>query len=337
MAIIFTALLILLIFFSNPSFAHHGCSGGISGPGISGPIITLPARTLPKKKFFISLGVNYSSLNPYSSTTLISLHDKNIHMHDASNILKPSLSLGYGITDDFFISAIIPYLFKYDIRTAEHNELIKQGNSTGIGDITFYGEYRFYKNLNKDIHAALISGLKIPSGVKHNEDREGNQFEIDDQPGSGSWDPIIGLALSKGFKYINIDTSSTYKFSTMGVDGNTLGDVVSFNLAASHRVNNKYLNKILVKNIKNNDLNWDIILEGNGQWSEKSTTKHHGEFEKDNNHGGLIVFLTPGIRTTLNKKWIANIGVSLPVIQALNGEQRAPNANIVFGVTRVFN
>ena len=329
-----------LLLNSMPAHAHHGAEGAFSGPGISGPIITIPARTMPKGRFFAGAGINYTNFDAFSDQSLISLDRKGEHIHDPGHIFIPYFNFGYGITDDFFAGLIVPYVFRYDIRTAFAGMAVEQGNSIGIGDIVLFSEYRFLKNLKHDFHASLISGIKIPSGVRRDTDRQGLRFETDDQPGTGSWDPLVGLALSKTVKSFSIDSNATYRFSTEGAQNTTVGDVANFNVAVSHRVKNKRLRKMFIDHLFGRDLAWDLILEANGSWIEKPAIKRDRPLGHDSvrseNHGGLLIYLTPGIRLTFDNKWITNLAVGLPVIEDLNGRQRAPDVKLVFGLTRVF-
>lgn len=61
-------------------------------------------------------------------------------------------------------------------------------------------------------------------------------FEVDEQPGSGSWDPFVGLSLSKQLGKISVDANGLYKFATRGSRDSNLGDIVNYNLALSHRL-----------------------------------------------------------------------------------------------------
>lgn len=320
--------------------AHHGGEVSINGPGISGPIITIPARTLPKKKFFIGTGINYTNSNEFTNIELTRLDKRSEHIHNTRHFFIPSLSLGYGLTDNVFFGLSVPYIFKYDIRTSFNGMAIEQGNSIGIGDITFLSEYRFLKKENIDLHSAIITGVKIPSGVRRVKDDQGLLFEADDQPGTGSWEPFVGLALSKGFKHLSLDANGLYRFSTRGTKDIIVGDMVSFNIAVSHRVTDRYLKKIFIEKLSNKTLDWDLILEANGHWSEKpgfniNLPFGHTSF-RDENHGGLLIYLTPGIRVIFDKKWVSNFAVSFSTIEYLNGRQRAPSVRLVFGLTRIF-
>ena len=211
---------------------------------------------------------------------------------------------------------------------------------TGVS-LTLFSAYKFLRRDDIGLNASFLSGIKIPSGVRRDKDRQGFIFEADDQPSTGSWDPLVGLAVTKKLGVFALHSNGLYRFSTRGTQNTVVGDVATFNLAVSHRVyKNKFLSSIFLQKLFNKDLNWDLILETNGQWSEKPKTRasvgsRHIDFTQEN-HGGLLVYLTPGLRLIVDKKWVTNIGVGFPIIEALNGRERAPSARLVFGLYRVF-
>ena len=336
-ALKFLILIIFYFFFHLNANAHHGGESTINGPGLAGPIITTPAFTLPKGTQFFGLGTNYTNFNTFSNTGLLNLGKHGEDIHQFKNIFTPSLSGGYGITDNFYLSFNLPYAFKFNQRVSD-GPPINVGSSIGVGDLTLFSAYRFLKREDINLHVAFLGGLKIPSGVRRDRDNQGFLFGADDQPGTGSWDPSIGLAVSKGFKYFSLTSNGLYKFSTQGTQHTTVGDIALFNLAAAHRVqaNDRIINKVFPQHLLNRDLYWDLILEGNGQWSEKSRTDIYGTHIVDGNHGGVIIYISPGLRLIVNKKWITNLSVGLPVIEDLNNLQKGPNARLILNFTRVF-
>ena len=332
-------LLVLLFFLAfsidTTASAHHG-GEGLTGVGVAGPIITIPAYTLPKKVKYINLLTDYTNFNSFSDQKLIELDKRGEHIHDTANLFIPGIGAGYGLTDDLTLGFRLPYVFRYNIRDIHEAHVGKSGNSIGIGDLTLFAQYRFLKNEKHNLHAALLTGLKIPTGVRRTKGSDGDIFEADEQPGSGSWDPLIGLAVSKKIGNFSFHTNGFYKFVTNGSQGSNLGDVVNYNLAASYRVNNNWiynLNENWQNNNQKDKLSFDLILETNGTWSQKPNT-FHGFV--DENHGGNIIFLSPGFRCSYDKKWIYYISAGFPIIENLNGRQRAPDIRLVGGITRVF-
>ncbi len=329
------SITVVLFAFGNCAKAHHG-GEGLSGVGIAGPIITVPASTLPKKKKFISIFTDYINFNEFSNSKLMELDRRGEHVHSTASLFVPSISAGYGLTDNLTLGFKLPYVFRFGLKDIHDAEVGKRGNSIGVGDITFFSQYRFYKNKKSNLNAAIVTALKIPSGVTRTKGRDGEIFEADEQPGSGSWDPLVGLAISKKLGKFSVDTNGLYKFVTNGSQGSNLGDVVSYNLAVSHRLFNqgefsfsqKHYGTQLAKKIT-----FDTILEANGTWSQKPNT-FHGFI--DQNHGGTLIYLSPGFRFTYDNKWIWSTSVGLPTIEDLNGRQKAPSIRLITAITKAF-
>jgi hypothetical protein len=70
-------------------------------------------------------------------------------------------------------------------------------------------------------------------------DRRNNQGELFDaefQPGSGSWDVLFGLAYTKRFGAWPFDANVLYMLVTEGVQNTDLGDRFLYNAAISYRL-----------------------------------------------------------------------------------------------------
>jgi hypothetical protein len=125
-----------------------------------------------------------------------------------------------------------------------------------------------------------------------------------------------------------------YRFSTNGVQDTILGDVASYNFAVSYLAgsNDTFLRKVLPEKVGKNKLKWHLICEANGLWVEKREVAG----KREENDGGTLIYLSPGIRAIFNSNWITNLSVGLPTIHDLHGRKRPPNVRLIFGITRVF-
>ena len=75
----------------------------------------------------------------------------------------------------------------------------------------------------------------------------------------------------------------------------------------------------------------DVSLGLNGFWSDKVRV---GD-EINENTGGNVLFVTPGVRMTIDK-WSAFVNVGIPVARDLNGIQSAPDYQVTTGVSVQF-
>ncbi len=110
------------------------------------------------------------------------------------------------------------------------------GDSSGFGDITLFGEYRLAKETASTPAWALLAGLKLPTGETGNHDDQGELFETEHQPGSGSIDPLLGVAVTKNFGRASLSGNVLYTKCTEGTQATTMGDIFAYNLAWGYRL-----------------------------------------------------------------------------------------------------
>ena len=82
---------------------------------------------------------------------------------------------------------------------------------------------------------ALIGGIKLPTGSTHRRDPEGERLETEHQPGTGSWDPILGASASLPLGGTQLTASALYQLSGRGAQRTRLGDRLQGGVALSHR------------------------------------------------------------------------------------------------------
>ena len=73
----------------------------------------------------------------------------------------------------------------------------------------------------------------------------------------------------------------------------------------------------------------DFIMEINGEWRDKEETKGI----EDNNSGGNLVFLSPGLRLRATDAVSIAVSLGLPVVQDTNGVQDEPDYRVISNVS----
>jgi Putative MetA-pathway of phenol degradation len=228
---------------ATPAAAHHPGTGGNAGS--AGALYTITADTLAAGGFAVGLFYEYIKLGGLSDAQLINAAAQHQHVHSIGTIQSPWLSLAYGVTDDITVSARFPYVKRTDIREGHHeheettgaaiNTVDFRGDSAGFGDVTVLGQYRFFKT--EATSTALLLGVKAPTGVTNRRDQNGELFETEFQPGSGSWDGMFGLAFSYRFAPAwQFDTNVLYILTGEGVQDTDLGDRFLYNAAVTYRL-----------------------------------------------------------------------------------------------------
>jgi hypothetical protein len=189
----------LTLLFGAPADAHH--PSGVSSTGGAGPINTLSATPLEQGQSAAAIFFEIVKMNPFSDAELTAPGTHHPHSLDA--ILAPSLGYAYGSPKDLTVSARLPYLQRTDIREGHVHggvPLVEDlGNSSGIGDLTLLSQYRFFNNRASRFEAALLLGVKAPTGKTDTMTDTGERFETEFQPGSGSWDGLFGVAVTQRF------------------------------------------------------------------------------------------------------------------------------------------
>ena len=220
-------------------------------------------------------------------------------------------TLRAGITDTIDARIIIPYLAKELNRQSFNADF--SDDASGIGDIKFLARYRFLSQKQKDpFNLALGVGIKAPTGDTDTTDSTGATPGYL-QTGSGSWDPIIELGAHKVIRSHWLSTYFMYQMSTEGELGDLdyeKPDLFKYNLAYAYAV-------------------WDFFdlqMELNGE--VKSKAEKAGVKQEDS--GGHVVYLTPGVHFKFNNNLIHfDIGVAIPVYRDLNGTQVSEDYRVV--------
>jgi hypothetical protein len=330
-----------------PAFAHH--PAGTSSTGGSGPIATLSATTLDKGQSVAGIVLEMVKMNTFSDAQLVDFAGKHIHAHGLYAILAPSLVYAYGVTKDLTVSARLPYLDRRDIREGAHSHgpagdtVDHRGDSGGIGDLTLMAQYRFLNDQLSRLEAAVLLGLKAPTGRTGVRDSNGELFAAEFQPGSGSWDGLFGLAFTKRFGAWSFDASALYQLATEGTQDTDLGDRLLYNIALSYRVMGGAAPGPMYHGGPGKAGHHhhhpheeppaprgpalDLVLELNGEWHAHEVSAG----VREPSSGGNVVYLSPGLRLSLDA-WSGFVSVGVPVINHVNGFQVEPDWRLITGV-----
>ncbi|MFZ2197505.1 MAG: transporter [Thermodesulfovibrionales bacterium] len=312
----FAAAITFLCLMSGTVLAHH--APGVTGTTQAGPILTTSAATLQKGRLSLTLQSSYVKMDDFSDSELLGYSAREKDVHTLDYLYSVSAAAAYGITDNLTLSLRVPYNGFNNVREAhsdEPEEIHQHGDSDGIGDMTLLAHYRFLQMPSRQLESAVILGTKMPTGKTDEQDIHGERFEAEHQPGSGSWDPIIGVAVTKRLGNVSLDASLRYTLVTEGTQDTDLGDLMNYDLAFSYYVPGR--------------LSMDLVLEANGEVKQKEEISGN----KDENTGGHTLYLSPGIRVRLNNALSAFISIGFPVIQDLNGIQSDTNFRTLFGIS----
>jgi hypothetical protein len=356
------ALAVAALHFPHSALAHHPGSAGNSGG--AGPIVTIPATTLEQGHVAAFLIHEYTRLNELSDAVLIDAAGRHQHVHSIGTIQSTALGAAFGVTNDVTVSVRLPFVLRSDIREGTHthvhggaavNTVTARGDASGVGDATVLGQWRFLNNAATATEAALLFGVKLPTGATSVRDRAGELFEAEFQPGSGSTDALIGAAFTQRFGPWSFDANVLYIAVHKGTQDTDLGDRFNYNAAVSYRLFGPVGRTASISGVPANATythsghthrhsdgkmhkhapeappapQWtlDAVLELNGERHARQRI----EGLKDPNSGGHTVYLSPGLRASYaNFSGFVSLGV--PVFNDVNGLQDKPDYRLVSGL-----
>ena len=321
--------------------AHHPSAG--FGQGAAGSIVTISAATVPRKSWSFDLRADYLKFDRIEDSRLEELAAAGIEVHSVDDERSVFFSAGYGVTDDLSLGFHIPYIIRRGIREGHMEagtpEVHVHGDSEGVGDLTLLGTWRFARRESAGADVALLFGLKLPTGSTKEKDRGGERFASEFQPGSGSWDPLIGVAASRKWGAVSLDASLLYALATKGAQETDLGDMLHFGAALSRRVVPGHSDSHGSHTIhspepgsRHSHTSWDFILEAVGDRKGKQTVQGI----KEANSGGTTIMLSPGVRMNYYDKWSAYLSAGFPILQDWNGTQHDVGYRILLGFNAGF-
>jgi len=335
------ALLAATLLSTSPALADH--TGPGSGISTGGGINTVSAGTMDEGH--IATAVRWSIARPdqLSDGELLSRDASGIDAHSARYVSSASVGVAYGVTHELTLSADLPYIRRADIRAIEEGAPINRGTSAGIGDLTLLAKYKF---LHGETWAlAILGGAKLPTGSTHQRDAAGQRFETEHQPGTGSLDPIAGIAASIGFGTTALDTSWVYQTASNGAQATRLGDRSQAGIALSHRFGHAEPvphHHDTAHEQHQNDHNddhdaprataFDAIVELNGEWEGRETVAG----VVDANSGARVLWLSPGARFSSKAGWSIIGSVGLAVAQRVRPSHPDNHYRFALSVGRSF-
>jgi hypothetical protein len=213
--------------------------------------------------------------------------------------------LGYGVTRDFALFGVLPYLDKRLEENAAGQRVTR--SDEGIADFTLIGRYTAYKvdGPGRTFRIAPFLGVKAPTGRDDARDSLG-ALPNDVQLGSGSWDFLGGVVGTYQTLDFQVDAQLAYR-SNREANGFRFGDVSGLDVSLQYRLWPQELGSGVPAFVYG-------VLEANFVHAVKNRI---GGVD-DPNSGGTTLFLTPGLQY-VTQKWILEAAIQVPIVQHLNG------------------
>ena len=322
--------------FSMASTAHADHGGAGTGPDASGPITGLSAHTSAKGSLAFGLDMAIATPDHRSNETLRSLAGKHIHAHDQNHSETYTLGASYGLGDNLSLSATLPVIRRIAIREGSHahvsgvttNSVIDRGDSQGLGDAALSVKWRFTGEHHHGWEAALLAGLKLPTGRTNVIDDQGERFEPEHQPGSGSWDPILGMALTRPLPRGSFSVSVVHQIALSGSQKTRLGDRSRISVSLTQRLIGPKIDYHGIRTVDAKKTAVDGLIELSGE--REGRVREDGI--TDVYTGARAAFLSTGLRVGRGQ-WSVGINGSLPLSQhvRLSHSETASRLRLSFG------
>ena len=333
-------ILTLSVLVASPALADHGGPG--SGIASGGGLNTVSAGTMDEGRWAAAFRFALARPDQLSDAELLSRDAGGIDAHSARSVFSSSLGIAYGITHELTIAAELPYVRRADIRAVEGATAVNRGSSVGFGDLTITAKY---KALHGDDWAlALLAGVKAPTGATHRRDRAGDRFETEHQPGTGSWDPIAGVAASVAFGSNAVDASLVYQKASRGAQRTRLGDRAQAGVAFSHRFgehgpphehhhdDSDASDHDHDHDVHQHHASIDAIIELNEEWEGRARVA--GAI--DPYSGASVLWLSPGVRLTSKAGWSMSSSIGVAVAQHVRASHPNNDYRLWLSVGRYF-
>lgn len=219
----------------------------------------------------------------------------------------------YQLTDRLILSAVVPWVDRRE-KHLEADGSVEQFHTRGLGDITLLGNYVFFNNAesnpdNSTKFAGTI-GLKFPTGDT-NQATNGEVAEMHLQPGTGSWDLLIGGSAARRMGRFSLYADILFKFNTDGANDYRFGNSFLYNIVGKYQV------------WPGNTISSDrvfLLLGLNEEISKQD--KESGVAVEDT--GGDMLMVSPGINIFLKARWLIEAIYQRPVQRRFNGTDDHP-------------
>lgn len=221
----------------------------------------------------------------------------------------------YALLTDATLNLVIPYQRRHlETPTGDLD-------ADGIGDITLFGKYRFYRRdfpFGRD-QLAFIGGLEFPSGST--TEGPGLKASPPLQLGSAGVDGLLGIAFGHTRSWYSIEGAIQGKLNSEAEDFR-FGNVLLYDLYLAYQTYPAWPTPPA-------QLNFSVEFNGR-------TFANNEVDGKEVDTGGTVLFISPGIQYIVNTNLLFETGVQVPIVTDFSGGTLKPELAILFGLRYIF-
>lgn len=309
--------MIRILFFSlfllgcHQVFSQTCCSGGVPLSNNLG----LPNEG--KGSFTAGFNYDYNNLNTLNAGS--DKLDDDSRLRITNSIL---LNLGYALTDRFSFEALFTWVNQTRTISQFGNENFSE--TQGIGDAVFLAKYAIPDVLGSKSVLNLGLGTKAPIGKSDLTTTEGFQLTADLQPGSGAWDILGWISISKGLNFRPSATvSGSFTYRATGENTSYLNDTSIYEFGNAIQANIGYTDQFL---LFNTIFNPGLILKYRKAFTDKIDASDIP------NTGGDWVFVRPELGVKITPTISLNSRLEIPIYNYVDGTQLTPTLRFAVGI-----
>lgn len=243
-----------------------------------------------------------------------------ITARDAEVENRFTLGVAYSFSESLTLVGRLPFSMRHLTETDEAGEVVTKTN--GLSDPEFTALFRvwaspFRPGLGRQAWISLVAGVKTPWG-RNDLSENGARLDEHAQSGTGATDVYGGLSA-----VVQIDMQSSvfasFQYRQTGTNDHDYryGRTTTANLAYERKLGTAV----------------DAVIEAN--WRHAEQDRIDGGGSRDPNTGGDLVYLTPRLVLDFGGGLVGRVGVQVPVVKSLYGDQ-TERANVNVGLTFLF-
>jgi hypothetical protein len=210
--------------------------------------------------------------------------------------------LGYGLTSKLALFGVLPLV------NVDRTLGAASASDFGLGDAALFARYEVFRSdkPGRTFRIAPFAGVRVPTG------REG-------RTGDGSLDFFGGLITTLASTQWVLDSQLRYGLNREA-DGFERGDATSVDSSFQYRLSPAKVTR---------DTNAFVygVLEISANYYDRNRVNG----VTDPNSGGFQLYLTPGLQYA-TRRWIADLGVKIPIVNDLNGTALEPDYSILTSI-----
>jgi nitrous oxide reductase accessory protein NosL len=205
---------------------------GTSYRGLTAPF-RIPAAAVPSQGvLMIGVGASFKEMdglmNGDSSISDAEAFKTRTMIMDKMSMSMYMANAGYGVTDDLFCSVSIPSANKESISIMKSNGAKTTTSTSGLGDISLMGRWRFWHDTDFDKHLGLLGSITFPTGKYDTALRSNPNLQL----GNGAYGFTFGPLYSQHVGKFWFHAAATYKWNLKNSDDFQYGDCANYGVAA---------------------------------------------------------------------------------------------------------